>query len=373
MANQPFWNFLLAAALRGEEVSYSPSEPEAKLFLKFARDHGVLPLLQYTLQKSGSISLWDEPLRLELEHELRWQTAFELMLRSEIQLILKALNAEGVFPLLIKGTALAYAVYPHPALRNRADTDLLIRPEDRATLARVLQGLSFSRSDSIEGELISNQDLYSKRNEHGVEFAFDCHWKISNRPLVADVVTYQELYERAISISELAEEARAPALVDALLLACLHRVAHHPEDQRLIWLYDIDLLLRKMDRNQFEEFAQLASNKKVRALCLQELKAAEKHFHTPLHDDLIQRLFYEADLGTEPSSHLLEPHSRKIDVLRVDFKSLSGLQKIRFVFQHLFPSSEYISKKYSLRYKILAPLYYVYRMVIGGLKSFRKM
>ena len=40
--------------------------------------------------------------------------------------------------------------------------------------------------------------------------------------------------------------ARGPSSVDALVLAAVHRIAHHFDSDHLIWLYDIDLIARSL-------------------------------------------------------------------------------------------------------------------------------
>src|SRR4051812_26187372 len=53
--------------------------------------------------------------------------AIELLRRQEILAVFDALAAEQIVPVLLKGTALAYTVYPTPGCRPRSDTDLMIQ------------------------------------------------------------------------------------------------------------------------------------------------------------------------------------------------------------------------------------------------------
>ncbi|GAH12931.1 unnamed protein product, partial [marine sediment metagenome] len=54
-----------------------------------------------------------------------------------------ALAEIGVQPVLIKGTALAYALYSDPVLRERGDTDMLIPSTERNRVHDVLTTLGF--------------------------------------------------------------------------------------------------------------------------------------------------------------------------------------------------------------------------------------
>ena len=69
---------------------------------------------------------------------LRDVAAVELLRKRELLEVLRALDDAGVAPLLLKGAALAYSIYPSPVLRPRADTDLLIPDDDRERLEQAL-------------------------------------------------------------------------------------------------------------------------------------------------------------------------------------------------------------------------------------------
>ena len=71
-----------------------------------------------------------------------------------------------------------------------------------------------------------------------------------------------------------AAAARALGPVDALLLACIHRVAHHDDCEKLLWIYDIHLLAHGMDRRRLKQFATRAAEKRIRAVCLRGLSLA---------------------------------------------------------------------------------------------------
>ena len=58
--------------------------------------------------------------------ELKGESAIELLRKHELVRVLEALARAEVATLLLKGTALAYSLYPAPTLRPRADTDVLI-------------------------------------------------------------------------------------------------------------------------------------------------------------------------------------------------------------------------------------------------------
>jgi len=56
------------------------------------------------------------------------------------------------------------------------------------------------------------------------------------------VLSHDEIAERATPLPALGPDARAACGTDALVLACLHRAAHHRDSEELLWLYDIHLI-----------------------------------------------------------------------------------------------------------------------------------
>ena len=200
----------------------------------------------------------------------------------------------------MKGAGVAYLHYPSPFLRPRSDTDLLIERDNVAVVTRVMTELGYRRSTLTSGDLVMPQRPFVKRDRSGVVHTYDFHWKIANPQPFADALALGELMKRSISIAALGAHARTLGPLDALLLACIHRVAHHQDSGRLLWLYDIHLLADEMNRNAFESFAVLAAQKRVAAACAASLRLAQRRFQTKLPGDLVEALAARA--SAEPSA-----------------------------------------------------------------------
>jgi hypothetical protein len=99
-------------------------------------------------------------------------------------------------------------------------------------------------------------------------------------------------FSRILPWERLAAEARPCAAFDtgatvlspphALLLACLHRVAHHFDPPTLIWVYDIHLLASSMSEDETARFVRLAVDGGLAAICARGLGLAQHHFRTTL-------------------------------------------------------------------------------------------
>ena len=173
------------------------------------------------------------------------EAALETQRNASLVDIIEALALAGVPALIFKGTALAHSHYPRPELRERADTDLAVDRAHLPTAGCVLERLGFRAMAANEGSLIMRQRLYRRRDTHGLLHNIDLHWAISNSARTARLGV-RDLIARSVALTALGTHARMPDAIDALLIACAHLDAHHVGDVRLVWLYDIHLIIDKM-------------------------------------------------------------------------------------------------------------------------------
>ena len=363
---------LIAAILRGESARWpaAAGREEQMCFLRAATGHGVLPLLAHQLHRAKTLDQWPEPLRERFVHAARQEVLLESLRRSELERVLRSLAAANVHSLLMKGTALAYLQYEH-RLRPRGDTDLLVRQSDVTAATRVMHALGYRRSVQTPGELVMPQMEFVKEAGSSVKHVYDLHSKIANPQLFADVLSFDELCSRSVEIPELGNDARALGPVDSLLLACLHRVAHHHDSARLLWIYDIHLVASEMDREAFARFGASAAQKELKAVCARGLTLAEQWFRTAVPADVMEALAVRDE--AEPSEAYLGGQLRQVDVLWSDLKTLGRWRdRWQLVRQHLFPPGAYMRERYGLSNPLLLPALYAHRGVRGACAWFRR-
>ena len=364
---------LVAAILRGDPVEWPPDggRLEQQRFLEAAERHGVLPLVAHQLHRTNSLARWPGALQESFRQAARHAVVLEEMRRPELEHVLTAMAAANVRLLLMKGAGVAYLHYPSPFLRPRSDTDLLIEKDNVAVVTRVMTELGYRRSTLTSGDLVMPQRPFVKRDRSGVVHAYDFHWKIANPQPFAEALAFGELMKRSIAIAVLGAHARTLGPLDALLLACIHRVAHHRDSGRLLWLYDIHLLADEMNRNAFESFAALAAQKRVAAACAASLRLAQRWFQTKLPRDLVEALAARA--SAEPSAAYLGGQLRPVDILWSDLGLLGGWRaKCRLLRQHLFPPAAYMLERYASSNRVLLPALYARRILQGAGKWFRR-
>lgn len=365
-------DILLSAILRGE--SPLAHDPLTKIstgdFLAACADHGVAPLVYRQLHQSHALAACPTPLQTALTHQVHLHAAMDALREQELRTVLAALGTRGVQPLLMKGTPLAYTHYPAPDLRPRSDTDMLIDRSDVESVHRVMLDLGYTPSNAVSGELIMHQRLYTKAGTHGVNHVYDMHWKVSNPVLFADLLTFDDIAPTAIPVAALGPHARTLNPMYALLLACIHRVAHHHNSRCLIWLYDIHLLASRTTSVEWETFLQLARRKQVCAVCLDGLQLAQKYFDTSIPDAWLAEL---DPAGPEVTAHFLHPQPRQWRVIISDWRALPGWRKkLRFLREHLVPPANYVQRQYTVHHRVLLPLLYVHRALRGIWRLWRQ-
>jgi putative nucleotidyltransferase-like protein len=311
---------------------------------QLARDEGVLPLLESI--GGGSV------------RELRVHAAVQLARRVRITRLLNALAAEGVTALVFKGAQLAYTCYPDPALRPHVDTDVFIDPDDVERVRRVFQESGHRLIPHVTGRFVMSQFHFTDGEVGGVH-AYDVHWRIANPVVFRPVLPFKDVFERSKPFEAYGAHARGPSLPDALLIASVHRAAHHGATERLIWMNDVRLLLNAASPAELDEFRRLADRYRVSALAHDTCARAAALFGVRVPDRALS-----ARAASEPSRAYLSAPSR-VRQLTVDVWALRGWrERLTLVREHAFPPATYIVQSASSR----APLPWLYatRIVRGA-------
>jgi hypothetical protein len=369
---------LCCAAIAGKPAAW-PSQDEdalAAVLLETAGTHGVDVLLQHALQQHPDAPSWPGELRQELKRRRYLFAAEEMLLAGELQRVLDAFAAAGIRPVLMKGMALAYSHYPEPGCRPRCDTDMLVAAEQMPEVRKLLQGLSYTFPNAVSGELVSSQQTACRPFAKRLSSVLDMHWKINNLPLLGDAFDYAAAKSKARTLPSLGANAYILAPAHALLLACLHRAGHLRETfvlhgktvsqgDRLLWLYDIHLLLSTMTETETAEFAALAGKLKMRAVCRDAIGRTRQRFATTVPGDLSAALVMEDE--TEPSARYLSGGSRsRLANTLLDMALVPGFAgRLRLLREYLLPPEAYMLRKYRVKQRYLLPFLYFWRILSG--------
>ncbi len=386
-AAEPDIDGLLAAVVSGRPAPWpfradgdgpSGSESSAaaeRLFFERGNHHGVLPLVAYTLRQAPPPEAWPTAVLERLTAIGRRAAAAAALAEIELERVLAALADADITALLTKGAALSYSHYAAPSLRPRGDTDLFVAASDRAAVQNVLEGLGYERMSSVSGELVTHQFSMMTRRYETIAHVCDIHWRLFNPQALAAVLGYDEALAASVPLAALGGNARALAPEHALLHACLHRVAHHGHDEsdRLIWLYDVLLLVEAMDADTLGRFVRHAVDERVAAACLDALSRCAQVLSLQVAPEIGEALRKAVERGDDVTAPLLGPSRSYADVLIADLRALPGWrQRSKLIAEHLFPDRDYMQTRYRIRHRSLLPLYYLRRLIGGAGKLGRR-
>lgn len=356
----------LVATLRGDIPALDESKTHVvDEVLATAFDHGVTMLLNEQIKLNQDRVVYPPDLLNRLAEIERNEIASELFRLAETRRTLSSLEEAGIPVIVLKGTALAYSLYPKPHLRPRADTDLLFQNAEVAEAAgMVLKSIGYHCSSLMakpSKNAISFEVEYRSTSKFGSSQALDVHWALANNALYCSRFTNAELLLNARELPLLGRKAKGLSLLYAMAHACVHRVAHIPEGQgdKLIWLYDIHLLSREFSEKNWQDFLQIAEHRQLAGA-----------FHSGLQATVIT-----FDTRVPPSVMLALLNMSKKERFKVDnatsaaYIDLHGLfwmsnpQRWHWFLQTFFPPAKYMMKRDGLKSRAQLPWAYVKRII----------
>ncbi len=287
-------------------------------------------------------------------------------LDRELTRVLSLLAHGGVSPVVIKGAHLAHTIYPSPDLRPRGDTDLVIAQNEESTMGALLEAGGYRRLDHVRGRLILGQSHFQRTDDLGVRHALDVHWRIAAPLVFRHVLPAAELRRSRVPLTALGPDAWGPRRAHALIIACVHLVAHHRHSPLLLWLYDIARLARDFDDDEARVFLDTAAAAGVSAVCADALNQARRYFDGPALMSLTVGTETAARVRAEPSAQVLTA-TRPIDGVWLDFRVSEGWrERTTLLREHLWPDAEYMrARAGGTRW---LPLAYARRAIRGARK-----
>ena len=356
---------LLSALISGRALpSEAWKDVDDGSFWNEAHHHGVAPLVSAAIMRlDGPPSGLTDTARATVAGEV----AADLLHENELRRLLEALSEAGVNALLIKGALLAYTHYLRPDLRPRVDVDLLIPASQRDAADAVLSKLGYEGDIQASADLVLYQRSYT-RSSHGHALVVDLHWRLTNPAVFGHVLSFEEMDAAAVDVPMLSSRARGLSSVHALFVACVHRVAHHFADDRLIWLFDIHLVASGLSAAEWSAFADLAVGRRVTRVCEAGLAQSTSRFSTTVPQTVWDRLS-EGIAETEITAEYLRPDRLRVLVVLDDLRALgTWTDRWRLLRDYAFPPVNYMRDVYAPSSDLPLAWLYMRRMFFGAWK-----
>ncbi len=294
--------------------------------------------------------------------------AGNLIRLHDLHKALRALNAEGIHPVALKGFGLLQTHY-RDALHRRpmADVDLLLEPQLTERAGKLLMALGYQENSSgTPSYALCRKSSYTKIDLHsGV-------WYLSPTEV-------KDFVSRCVYVELQGMPLRVPAPEDHLIYIAVHAVILHGH-LRDMWLEDLHRLMSgEPDWSAIVRRACRAGLHTPLRLALERC-AAVKGSQVP--DAVLEKLVPAAGEGWRTQileTALEQPETPDIGHL-LRFLFLKGSRaKAQALARQLFPSEEFLSRRYGLgsrpvfRHSLLRPLRtfgrsvrLLYRLANGG-------
>jgi hypothetical protein len=355
---------LIARLLRGDRPPASDLAAHEAGLLLAAQRHEVVALVAESLARCAGASAG---LRSTFERAMQQLAAADLAAEAELQRVLAGFVSKRVEALIIKGSHLAYSHYARSDLRHRIDSDLLVDRSQRDIADAALIESGYTADPKVSGDFTATQRLYAKRRFGAVVHIVDLHWRLASPQVFAHVLSYEELSSASAPIPALGSSARGPSNVHALLIACMHRVAHHhDEGERLKWVFDIHLIASRFDERSWAAFATLAVERGIAAVCLEGLECATQWLDTRVPNWLVADERFRSAASREQTSAYLTARPPARAVLD-DFKALpTWRDRARLAREHFFPGTTYMRSVYAPSSRLPVAALYALRIVRGA-------
>ena len=351
--------WLAAVICGGQPVwSFGATLPLGEL-VAVAKREGIVALLSRHLQQAarefavtqveGTQAIPPEVIKA-FSTAAREEALVSMVIEGQSRRVLGLMAEAGIPGLLLKGSALAYWAYPQPHLRACSDVDLLLSSRKAAEqLSDQLMASGFERAET-SGELVAYELLCRSPVSGDWQIEIDIHWRLANSPLFANAFTFDELMADSVALPNLAPNARGLGPVHALMHACVHRALNLSiaVGDKLKWQYDLELVRANFTPADWRRLVDLSVKKGLAGVVLSAMENAAKTFESQLPQEWTTAL-----ASAEPAEIL---DARRLSDWRymqhMTFKSLpTASLKLRWVWQRLFPSLDYLRCLYGSQHE----------------------
>ncbi|MGC9348502.1 MAG: nucleotidyltransferase family protein [Anaerolineae bacterium] len=356
---------LMAARVLTEERSL-----DWDTFLALAAAEGLAPLLYAVVRDEGIVP--DDVAR-SLRQAYDANALRTTFLFHGLETVLRQLAEVGIDGVLLKGAALAKAVYGRAAVRPAVDLDLLVRPTDASGAIHVLQGLGYTRVEPeprAGADLVyENEVMLSKPGP--LDVLLEIHWSLFNSPYYQNELPLDWFWETTLRVQVGRTLARVLGPEAQILHLCGHLLLHHggSTGPRMLWLHDVAEVIHFYEETI--DWNLLLTQTEACGLVLpvkQVLNRVFEAWRVTIPDSVLGRLNAlrpsddEARVFEQMSAGQRPVAQRFWD----DLVTMPGWgQRLRYAMISLFPSASYMIHRYGIRHPLLLPLYYPYRWYVG--------
>ncbi len=328
-----------------------------EIILRSAK-YRVGPLLYSRLKTDGYIpaEVMRRLKRIYLANAMK-----NVKLYNELSKLLTMLQDDGISVIVLKGAAIAEAVYQNIALRPMSDIDLLVKGKDIWRVDGALLQLGYK----------SHTCLFSKWYAQWIQ-----HIEYSKRVFRIEVhpnrifeMPNLDLWINASPVEIASADALILGSEDFLLHLCTHLDRHLHSDgiSSLIWWYDIAELLKHYQKDlKWDYVIKTAKEHKVQGCVRRVLHVINSWIDGCIPADVLGQLKSNSDIisigdvmDLSRISMARQDQNKELDPTLSFMSKIPRIHdKIHYLFIAIFPCREFILCRYSVAKPELVYFYY---------------
>jgi hypothetical protein len=266
-------------------------------FLQLMDQQGAGPIAASALL-SLDADLIPEDVRGTLQEKIQLGRLRAGILVEELLAILDAFENRGIAAIAHKGPALSMLAYGRVGVRDSFDLDLVVGELDVSAAEEALRERGYERHDTPP--LTPRQEAARRRTWNEYELVsrdgwlfVDLHWRVCP-PRYPFRIDPGRLWSRLARVPVGGREVRAFSAETQVVLLCLHGAKDRWH--RLVWLCDVDRLVRGTASLPWEEVRTFAEESRCRRALGLGLLLAHRLLGTPLPPPILEWLAEDRSL-----------------------------------------------------------------------------
>ncbi len=325
-------------------------------WLTVMQQHGILPLLYTWLAAASTETRPPEQIYQKLKSAYWSGVADSVQRWHEVKRILLAFKEIDVTPVVLKGVALAETYYQRPELRPSTDIDLFVSLRDYEKVKALLLKMGYVPEVEVSAEERNwqyEEAFITAQTKFPTFFPLELHWSFS--PFFANQSEFLD------TLGSRVHQVKGPDVnmlvlnpADAFSYTVYHLIYGHPENIRLIWLYDIHLLAQCL-RNETEWLALIQTSRQwlARLALIDALRLAHEWFGTPIPlfiGNVEEEHLQTAEMRIRNfAMHRMKQGPRKARVQQeiLVLAQLGNMDRLRYLRRRLFPHATAIDLGYT--------------------------
>ncbi len=335
----------------------------------------IIPFLLRRLNQSAHQHQVPSHLLTVLKQQMARHTVWQLLLTEELRHILAACEQKGIACIPIRGPVLAEHLYGDGATRQMDDLDFLIHRGDLSAIKDTFRHLNYALHEHRPGfQEAFSYSLEFIHPHHG--FLVEPHWTLTYPPFI-DTAAMEPVWARAKRQPWAGIDTWTLSHEDLLLHLCLH-LHHKGRQSPLLWFCELDTVIRRhkstLDWKVFTEQVLFMQQADAVTDVLAILKGA---FHSPIPDSVVRQLTRKPSTTSAPSSFTLRSKilDRTSSSGREELQLLCSLQSLhqqrRYLSALIFPSPQYMTRRYGTSTRIGVIGFYIARFFHIGAEVLR--